>query len=151
MAYASTRGGLRGGGRGLARIGVGAEIDLDHARIAGDLRRQPFGNLLAVIEHHHAIDHAHQHAHDVLDPDDGDAELVADVAQHVGGLVHLGLVETAEAFIGKQQLWPGRQRLCQFELLQAGRAEAIDACMAVGRQTDHGERALGGLSALARL
>ena len=101
-----------------------------------------------MIEHHDAIDHAHQHAHDVLDPDDGDAELVADVAQHVGGLVHLGLVETAEAFIGEQQFWPGRERLRQFELLQAGRAEAIDAGMAIGRQADHGERALGRLIGL---
>ena len=98
-----------------------------------------------MIEHHHAIDHAHQHAHDVLDPDDGDAELVADVAQHVGGLVHLGLVETAEALVGEQQLGPGRQRLGELELLQAGRAEAVDAGMAIGRQADHGQRALGRL------
>ncbi len=55
-----------------------------------------------MIEHHHAVDHAHQDAHDVLDPDDGDAELVADLAQHVGRLIHLVLIEPAEAFVGEQ-------------------------------------------------
>ena len=35
----------------------------------------PVEDLLAVVEHDHAVDHAHQHAHDVLDPDDGDALL----------------------------------------------------------------------------
>ena len=101
-----------------------------------------------MIEHHHAVDHPHQHAHDVLDPDDGDAEFVADLAQHVGGLIHLGLVEPAEAFVGEQKFWPGRERLCQFELLQAGGAEAIDAGVPIGRQADHGERAFGGLIGL---
>lgn len=90
-----------------------------------------------MIEHHHAVDDAHQHAHDVLDPDDGDAELVADVAQHVRRLVHLGLVETAEALVRKQQFWRGRERLRKFELLQAGCAQAIDAGMAIGRQAHH--------------
>ena len=70
-----------------------------------------------MVEHHHAVDHAHQDAHDVLDPDDGDAELVADVAQHVGRLIHLGLVEAAEALVGEQQLWRSGERLGEFELL----------------------------------
>ena len=98
-----------------------------------------------MIEHHHAVDHPHQHAHDVLDPDDGDAEFVADLAQHVGGLIHLGLVEPAEAFVGEQKFWSRRERLCEFELLQAGGAEAIDAGVPIGRQADHGKRAFGGL------
>ena len=97
-----------------------------------------------MVEHHDAIDHPHQHAHDVLDPDDGDAELVADLAQHVGGLVHLVLVESAEAFVGEQEFRAGGERLCKLELFQAGRAERVDGGVAVGRQTDHGKRLLGG-------
>ena len=134
--------------RGLRGLGIGAEIDLDDARIAGNRARQAFRDLLAVIEHHDAVDDAHQHAHDVLDPDDGDAEFVADVAQHVGRLVHLGLVETAEALIGKQKFWRGGERFRQFELLQAGCAEAIDAGVAIGRQAHHRERPLGRLLGL---
>ena len=70
------------------------------------------------------------------------------LAQHVGRLIHLVLVEAAEALVGKQQLRPGGQRLGQLELLQAGRAEAVDAGMAVGRQADHRQRALGRLLGL---
>ncbi|MGX1044297.1 hypothetical protein AB7M41_004003 [Bradyrhizobium diazoefficiens] len=66
-------------------------------------------------------------------------------AQHVGGLVHLGLVKAAEAFVGEQQFWRGSERFCQLELLQPGSAEAVDAGMAVGRQADHGQRSLGRL------
>src|SRR4051812_11748594 len=133
------------GGCGLRRDGVGAEVDLDHTRIARHLAWQAFRNLLAVVEHHDAIDHAHQHAHDVLDPDDGDAELVADLAQHVGGLVHLGIVQSAQAFVGEQKFRPGRERLGEFELLQAGGAEPVDAGVAIGRQADHAERLFRGL------
>ena len=98
-----------------------------------------------MIEHHHAVDHPHQHAHDVLDPDDGDAEFVADLAQHIGGLIHLGLVEPAKAFVGKQKLWSGRERFCQFEFFQAGGTEPIDAGVAIRRQPDHVKRVLGRL------
>ena len=84
----------------------------------------------------------------MLDPDDGDAELVADLAQHVGGLVHLVLVEPAEAFVGEQKFRPRGERLCEFELLQAGGAEPVDAGVTVGRQADHAKRALGGFIGL---
>ena len=98
-----------------------------------------------MVEHHHPIDHAHQDAHDVLDPDDGDAEFVTDVAQHVGGLIHLGLVEAPQALIGEQQFRPGRERLRKFQLFQPGGAEPVDTGVAVGRKPDHGERAFGRL------
>src|SRR5207249_1542128 len=130
--------------RSLARIRIRAEIDLDHPGIAGHRARQAFGNLLAVIEHYHAVDHPHQHAHDVLDPDDGDAEFITDLAQHVGGLIHFVLVEPAEAFVGEQEFRPGRERLGQFELFQPGGPQAIDAGVAIGRKADHAERAFGG-------
>ena len=81
----------------------------------------------------------------MLDPDDGDAEFVADLAQHVGRLIHLVLVKPAEAFVREQQFRSRRKRLGEFELLQAGGAEAVDAGMAIGRQADHGKRAFGRL------
>jgi hypothetical protein len=97
-----------------------------------------------MIEHHYAVDHAHQHAHDVLDPDDGDAEFVADLAQHVGRLIHLALIQSAEAFIGQQKFWCCRERFGEFELLQAGSAQAFDTHMSIGRKPHHGQRPLGG-------
>src|SRR4029434_7617062 len=47
-----------------------AEGGLAHLRIIGGLQRSAFSDLLAVIEHHHPVDDAHQSGHDVLDPDD---------------------------------------------------------------------------------
>src|SRR2546425_1283513 len=66
-----------------------AEIRLDDFGILRHLERLALGDLLAVIEHDHAIDHAHECRHDVLHPDDGDAELAPDAPQHVGGARHL--------------------------------------------------------------
>ena len=45
----------RFGGRGQRRVGIAAEIDLDHARIGGHRRRQAFRNLLAMVEHHDGV------------------------------------------------------------------------------------------------
>ena len=58
-----------------------AEIDLGDPRIDRRLRGRALENLLAVIEHDDAVDDAHQHAHDVLDPDDGDAHPAADAVE----------------------------------------------------------------------
>ena len=55
--------------------------------------------------------------------------------QHVGRLVHLGVVEPAEAFVGQQQFRLRRQRARQFQLLQARRAQAVHA-RALARQAD---------------
>ena len=88
---------------------------------------------LAVVEHHAAVHDPHQHAHDVLDPDDGDAALRADAREQVGDLLHLRLVEAAERFVGEQQLRLRRERARQLQLLQRGRAEAVDARARIGR------------------
>ena len=113
--------------------------------IRRDLGRSALRDLLAVIEHHHAVHHAHQDAHDVLDPDDRDAELLADPAQHQRGLIHLVLVEAAQALVGEQELGLGGERLGQLELLERGRAEPVHRRRRVGRQPHQPERALGGL------
>ena len=98
-----------------------------------------------MVEHHDPVDDAHQHPHDVLDPDDRDAELGADAPQHFRRLVHLRLVEPAEAFIGQQQGRAGGQRLGQFEFLEPGGAEPGHRRVAVGRQADQLQRPLGRL------
>jgi hypothetical protein len=55
---------------------------------------------------------------------------------------------SAEAFVGEQQLWRGRECFRKLELLQAGRAQAVHTGMAIDRQADHRERALGRLLGL---
>ena len=87
----------------FSRRRLRAEIDLDDARVALGAGGRAIEYFLAVVQHDDAVDHAHQHAHDVLDPDDGDALLLADALQHVGGLIHLAVIEAVEALVGKQQ------------------------------------------------
>src|SRR5437867_6808116 len=127
---------------------LGSEISLDDTRIARDLRRKALGDLLAVIEHHHAVDDAHQDPHDVLDPDDGDTRLLADSAQQVGGLVHLVLVQAAEALVGQQQFRRRGERLGELQLLQCRRPQSFDRRRAIARQTHQAERPLRRLEGL---
>jgi hypothetical protein len=101
-----------------------------------------------VIEHHYAIDHAHQDAHDVLDPDDRHAELAADPAQELGGLIHLVLVQTAQALVGEQELRLGGERLRQLELLERGRPEPVHGGRPIGWEPDQPECLLGRLEGL---
>ena len=49
----------------------------------------------------------------------------ADALQHVGGLLHLGMIEAVEALVGQQQPRLRRERARQLELLQRGRAEPV--------------------------
>src|SRR5439155_1480161 len=80
---------------------IGAKIDLNHLRVACHVGGLSLRDQLAVVEHHAAVHHAHQHAHDVLDPDDGDAALLADRGEHVGGLVHLCVIDAAAPAISR--------------------------------------------------
>src|SRR5881394_1596991 len=75
---------------------IGPQVHLDDFRVLRDFGGLALRDHHAVVEHHAAVDDAHQHAHDVLHPDDGDAALGADLRQHVGRAVHLGMVEAAE-------------------------------------------------------
>src|SRR5437763_15708794 len=79
-----------------------AEVDLGHAGIDGSLRGQAVEDLLTMIEHDHAVDDAHQDAHDVLDPDNCNAHARADTFEKARGTFHFSRVETAETFIRKQ-------------------------------------------------
>src|SRR5262245_44841975 len=58
-----------------------AEVGLDHGRVATDLSGRALGDLPAIVEDGHAIGYFHDEPDDVLDHDDGDAVLLADLAQ----------------------------------------------------------------------
>src|SRR5262245_22681949 len=113
-----------------------AEVGLDDPRVLGHLARRPLGDLLAVVEHHHAVDHAHERGHDVLDPHDRNAEFTPDPPQHVGGAGHLGGVEAAQALVGEQQHRAGGQGPRQLELLEPARAEQRCRRLGIGGQAD---------------
>src|SRR6267142_4547089 len=52
-----------------------AEIGLDHARVALDFPWGALGDLLAVIQYGHPVGDFHDHAHVVLDQDDGEPQV----------------------------------------------------------------------------
>ena len=97
-------------------------------------------NLLAVIEHDDPVDDAHQHTHDVLDPNDRDAEPVADLLEHLCGTLHFRGIEPAEALIGKQQPRLGRECAGEFELFECSSAEPLGRRSFFGRQSNEIER-----------
>src|SRR5215472_7568176 len=60
----------------LSMSSLVAQIGLDHGGRTSDLSGGAFTNFFAVIEHHNAITHGHDHAHIVLDQQHGDAVLI---------------------------------------------------------------------------
>src|SRR5688500_16371465 len=56
-----------------------AEVGLDDERVGPHLVRTALGDLLAHVEHGHAVGDVHDHAHVVLDEDDGGAPLLVHV------------------------------------------------------------------------
>src|SRR5262249_10969809 len=110
-----------------------AEINFRHARIARGLAGQPVENLLAVVEHDDALDDAHQHAHDVLDPHDCDPHATADAREQVGGAFHLGGIEPAHGFVGQKQLRPRGESARQFQLLERRSTEPLRGGRAAGK------------------
>src|SRR3990167_5963529 len=77
-------------------------------------------DLLAVVEHHHAIADVHHHAHVVFDQHDGGAELVVDVQHEAAHVLLLLDVHAGHRLVEQQHLGLHRQRAAQVHaLLQA--------------------------------
>src|SRR5262247_493660 len=92
-----------------------AEIGLDHPRVALDLSRWPLGDLLAVVQHSHAVGDLHDHAHVVLDQDDGEAQIGDQAAQEMHQVGRLALGHASGWLVEEQQRGLGRQRAGQLE------------------------------------
>ena len=142
-AEGAVTGGDRGKGQHAASGPSLAEIDLGHARIDRRQRGRALEDLFAMVEHDDAVDDAHQHAHDVLDPDDGYAHAAADAFEQVAACSISVDVEPAKAFVGEQEPRLGGERAGELELLQRGGAEPVGRRRRVGRQADQAERFVG--------
>jgi hypothetical protein len=95
-----------------------------------------------MVKHDDAVNDPHQHAHDVLDPDNRDAHAAADGAEQVSGALHLGAIKPTQAFVGEQQPRLGGERARELKLLERGGAEPTGLRCGVGRQPDQVERFL---------
>src|SRR3954454_23637205 len=86
------------------------EVGLDDALVLAHLLRQTLGDLLAVIEHGDALRHAHHDLHVVLDQEDGEPTLVAELLHERGELRRLLRVHARRRLVEQQHLRVGRER-----------------------------------------
>ena len=100
-----------------------AEIGLDHRVVAHHGFRRAAGDDVALVEHQHALGQRHDHFHDVLDDDDGDAHVrecartsAIAACNSVGG-------QAGERLVEQHQPRLGREHAGDLETLAAGRAE----------------------------
>ena len=96
----------RRGGLPLAEAAGRAppEIGLDDFGVVLDLRRSPLGDLLAEIQHGDRLRDAHDHAHLVLDEQDGDSQLVAQPMDEVGHGLGLARIHAGGRLVEEQQV-----------------------------------------------
>ena len=107
---------------------VAAEIGFRHGRIAPHFGGRAFRDLAAEIQDMNAVGDIHHDPHLVLDHQDGDAELVADIEHEAGDVLGLFLVHARDHFVEQQQFRLAGQRPRQFDAL----------LLAVGQRADDG-------------
>ena len=93
---------------------LAAEVGGDHRRILLHFRRRSFGDLLAVVEHEHAVADAHHELHVVLDQQDRRA-VAADVGEEPLERRRLGRVHSRRGLVEREQLRLGRERAGDLE------------------------------------
>src|SRR5581483_3599130 len=86
-----------------------AEVGLDHALVALDRGGRALGDLLAVIQHSDHVGHAHNHFHVVLDEEDGEAQLAAQLVDELRQLARFNGVHAGRWFVQQEQLGLGGQ------------------------------------------
>src|SRR3954462_558330 len=111
---------------------AGSEVGLDHFRIAAHFLRRAVADLLAVIQHHHAVGDVHHHAHVVLDQHHGRAELVVHVQDEAAHVLLLLQVHAGHGLVQQQHLRFHRER-----------AAEVHALLQPVRQLSHGHLAVG--------
>src|SRR4030095_3555009 len=104
------------GASGAGGLAV-TEIRLDDARVRPHLVRRALGDLLAHVEHGDAIGDVHDHAHVVLDQDDGDAPFLVDVEDEAGHVLLLLVVAAAHGLVEQQDLRVERQGAAELDAL----------------------------------
>src|SRR5262245_12958437 len=86
-----------------------AEIRLDDPRARLNLPRRALGDLLAVVQDGHAIGDLHDHAHVVLDQDDGEVQVGDEPAQQAHERPSLTLAHAAGRPVRQQRRGLGGQ------------------------------------------
>ena len=125
------------------RRAAAPEVGLDDAWVRLDLGGVALGDLLAVVEHRDALRDAHDHPHLVLDEEDRDPQLVAQVPDEVGQLGRLRGVHARRRLVEEEQARLVGERPADLEpALVAIRAACSRACRPcrAGRRSAAGGR-----------
>src|SRR5689334_23808551 len=81
-----------------------AEIRVDHRLVVAHFAGRAVGDLATVVEHRDAVREIHDHAHIVLDQDDGRAELVVDLQDEPAHVLFFFHVHPGHGLVEQQQL-----------------------------------------------
>src|SRR3990167_5674536 len=97
-----------------------AQIGTDHVFVVAHFVGAAVADLLAVVEHHHAVADVHHHAHVVLDEHDGGAELVVHIEDEAAHVLLFFHVHAGHGLVQQQHLRLHGQAVAQVHaLLQA--------------------------------
>ena len=99
-----------------------------------DLLGQPFGDLLAVVEHGDVLGDAHDDAHVVLDEQNGDAQLIAQPANELGRLRGLARVHARGRLVEQEQLGFTGQRAGNLQPALIAVGQVARQCIALAAQ-----------------
>src|SRR2546426_943061 len=80
-----------------------AEVGLDDPRIVADRVGRALGDLLAEVQHRHAVGDSHHHRHVVLDQQQGEPALEDDLADEGGGVARLARRHAGGGLVEQQQ------------------------------------------------
>src|SRR5207247_1962636 len=87
-----------------------AEVGLDDPRIVADRVGRALGDLLAEVQHGHAVGDSHHHRHVVLDQQQGEPALEDDLADEGGGVARLARRHAGGGLVEQQQGGAGGER-----------------------------------------
>ncbi len=90
-------------GASLPRLAVFAQVGLQDRGVVLDLLGRAGGDGAAEIQDRHPLAEVHDHPHLVLDQDDGQAELVFQLADDADQVLGLGLVHARGGLVQEQQ------------------------------------------------
>jgi hypothetical protein len=108
------------------------QVGLDHFGVVAHFLWRAVPDLLAVVQHHHAVADVHHHAHVVLDQHHGGAELVVHVQHKAAHVLLFFHVHACHGLVQQQQLRLHGQRPAQVHALLQAVGQLAHRCLAIG-------------------
>src|SRR5215510_14153169 len=120
-----------------------AEIGFDDARVLLHLGGAPLRDLLSVVEHGDVVGDLHDHAHVVLDEEDGEAEIAYQLAQEGHEAARLALGHARGGLVEEEEGGLGREGAADLEPALIAVGEVARDLVGAVAQSDHVEELRG--------